>query len=182
MVAHCVPVSDPGERMVTHRTIDEPAAGRAGTPRRRVLLVCSSGGHLSQLMELEPWWRHHDRHWVTFDLPDARSKLDGESMTPAHHPTTRNLVNLARNVALARRVVGDYRPDIVVSNGAGVAVPFFAVARWAGVPTVYVEVYDRIDSRTLTGRLVRPFTTSFLVQWPEQQQLYPGSVLIGTLY
>lgn len=83
---------------------------------------------------------------------------------------------------LARRVLKEFDPHVVISNGAAVAVPFFMEARRRGVPTVFVEVYDRVDSRTLTGRLVKPFATSFLVQWPEQQKLYPGSTLIGTLY
>ncbi len=156
--------------------------GTATSRRLKVLFVCSSGGHLSQLLQLRPWWEQHDRRWVTFDLPDARSKLTGEVLVPAHHPTTRNLRNLARNVPLARRVLREYRPDVVVSDGAGVAVPFFVLARAQRIPTVYLEVYDRIDSRTLTGRLCRPFTTRFLVQWPEQQVLYRGSELIGPLY
>ncbi|NNF56003.1 MAG: UDP-N-acetylglucosamine--LPS N-acetylglucosamine transferase [Acidimicrobiales bacterium] len=152
------------------------------TEEHRVLFVCSSGGHLSQLIQLEPWWRDHHRHWVTFDLPDAQSKLAEESFTPAFHPTTRNLLNVARNYRLARRVIAREQPDVVVSNGAAVAVPFFLEARRRKIPTVFLEVYDRVDSRTLTGRLVQPFTTSFLVQWPEQQKLYPGSHLIGPLY
>jgi UDP-N-acetylglucosamine:LPS N-acetylglucosamine transferase len=149
---------------------------------RRVLLVSSAGGHLSQLMELRPWWEHHRRRWVTFDLPDARSKLAGEDVVTAHHPTTRNIPNLVRNLWLAWREVARYRPHLVVSTGAGVALPFFLVARTRRIPTVYLEVYDRIDSRTLTGRLCHPVTTRFLTQWPEQQDLYPGSTLIGPVY
>ena len=71
---------------------------------------------------------------------------------------------------------------MVISNGAGVAFPFFLAARARGIPTVYLEVYDRIDSRTLTGRLCEPFTDRFLVQWPEQQALYANSQLVGPLY
>lgn len=150
--------------------------------RRRVLFVSSAGGHLSQLLQLEPWWRHHERRWVTFDLPDARSKLAGEDLVPAHYPTTRNLVNMARNYGLARKELATWKPDVVISNGAGAAVPFFVEAHRRGIPTVYLEVYDRIDSRTLTGRMVRRFTTEFCVQWPEQQALYPNSKLVGPLY
>ncbi len=150
--------------------------------RRKVLLVCSSGGHLSQLMELRPWWQHHDRQWVTFDLPDARSKLGDEYLIPAHHPTTRNARNAVRNWLLARRVLAEYRPDVVVSTGAAVAFPFFLQARRLSIPTVYVEVYDRVDSRTLTGRLCHPIANRFCTQWPEQQALYPNSTLIGPLY
>ncbi len=148
----------------------------------RVLFVSSSGGHLAQLIQLKPWWAKYERQWVTFDLPDARSKLEGETMIPAHFPTTRNVVNLARNTPLARRVLKDFQPDVVISNGAGVALPFFAMAKTMGIPTVYLEVYDRVDSRTLTGRLVQPLTSRFCVQWPEQQNLYAGSVLTGPIY
>ncbi len=133
-------------------------------------------------MQLRPWWEFHERRWVTFDLPDARSKLEGETLVPAHHPTTRNLVNMARNFRLARTVIDRWQPDVVISNGAGAAVPFFVAARRRGVPTVYLEVYDRIDSRTLTGRLVRPITDRFCVQWPEQQTLYRNSELTGLVY
>ncbi|MEL7158364.1 MAG: UDP-N-acetylglucosamine--LPS N-acetylglucosamine transferase [Actinomycetota bacterium] len=150
--------------------------------RTRVLMVSSAGGHLSQLMELRPWWQHHDRQWVTFDLPDARSKLGDEYLIPAHHPTTRNATNVVRNWLLARQVLARYRPHVVISTGAAVAFPFFIQARLLRIPTVYLEVYDRIDSRTLTGRLCRPLATRFLTQWPEQQALYRNSTLIGPIY
>ncbi len=152
-----------------------------GTPRPHVLFVASAGGHLAHLLWLRPWWEDKARTWVTFDKPDARSRLEGETVTWAFHPTTRNLGNLVRNMGLAVRLVPRLRPDVVVSSGAGVAVPFFVIAWILRIPTVYVEVFDRIDSRTLTGRLCRPFTTRFLVQWPEQQALYRGSELIGPL-
>lgn len=149
--------------------------------RLRLLLVCSDGGHLAQLHHLEPWWSAHDRTWVCFRKPHATSLLAGERVEWAHHPTTRNARNALRNAALAWRLLRRERPDVVVSTGAGVAVPFFAVARLLGIPTVFVEVYDRVDSQTLTGRLCRPLASLFVVQWPEQQRLYRGSVVLGPL-
>lgn len=145
----------------------------------RVLLVCSSGGHLAQLMRLGPWWKAHDRAWVTFRKPDAESVLSGERVWWAFHPTTRHLRNTLRNTRLAWRVLRVERPDVVVSNGAGVAVPFFVLARLMRLRTVYIEVYDRIDSPTLTARLCHPFTDLFCVQWPEQQRFYRNSVVVG---
>ena len=96
---------------------------------RSVLLVGSGGGHLGQLLTLRPWWERRERTWVTFDAEDTRSRLRGERVVHAYHPTTRNLPNLVRNTALALSVVPHLRPDLVVSTGAGVAVPFFVVAR-----------------------------------------------------
>lgn len=152
------------------------------TPRRlHLLFVASTGGHLAQLLALRSWWEHHDRTWVTFDKPDARSPLFGEDVIHAYHPTTRNLANLARNAGLARRVVRDVNPDAVMSTGAGVALPFFIEARRRKIATVYLEVYDRIDSTTLTGRLCRPFSSAFCVQWPDQAKLYRGSEIVGVV-
>jgi UDP-N-acetylglucosamine:LPS N-acetylglucosamine transferase len=145
------------------------------------MLVCSSGGHLAQLMPLQPWWSRYRRTWVTFDKVDAISILRDEKVIWAHHPTTRNLYNLARNLSLAIRTIHKDRPDIVISSGAGVSFPFFLVAKVYRIPTCYVEVYDSIDNRTLSGRLCRPISDLFLVQWEEQLALYPGSKLIGHL-
>jgi len=153
--------------------------GRRNPGRRRLLFVASTGGHLAQLVQLRSWWERHDRAWVTFDKADARSTLAGETVITAYHPTTRHLGNLARNTWLAQRTLERDPPDVVLSTGAGVALPFFALARARGIPTVYLEVYDRIDSTTLTGRLCRPFSSAFCVQWPEQVALYPGSELVG---
>jgi Oligosaccharide biosynthesis protein Alg14 like len=133
---------------------------------RRVLLVGSSGGHLAQLMSLESWWRERERHWVMFPTTDAEDLLAGEQVTWAYHPTTRNLPNLVCNLLLA---------------GAGVAVPFFVVARLCRVKTAYIEVFDRMDSPTLTARLCRPFTDLLCAQWEEQRRFMPDSEVIGRL-
>jgi len=147
----------------------------------RVLMVCSSGGHLQQLMTLKPWWSQRDTAWVTFPTEDGLSKLSGERTYFAYYPTTRNIKNLIRNTLLAVRVMAKERPDVVVTTGAGVALPFFVLARLRRVPTVYIEVFDRIDHATLTAKLCRPFTTRMLVQWDEQKDLYAGSTVVGRL-
>jgi beta-1,4-N-acetylglucosaminyltransferase len=147
----------------------------------RALLVCSSGGHLAQLHNLKGWWEKHERRWVTFDKPDSRSLLDRERVDWAYHPTTRNLVNLVRNLGLAWRIVRRWRPDVVISSGAGVAFPFFLVAKSLRIKTVYVEVYDRIDLPTVTGKLCYPLSDLFLLQWEEQRRSYPRGIVIGSL-
>lgn len=158
---------------------DGPEADVSGG--HHVLLVASNGGHLAQLLALRPWWTERERTWVTFDTADALSRLEGETVVRAHHPTTRNVKNLLRNTVVAWRTLRKVRPDVVVSTGAAVAVPFFLFARLRGVPTVFIEVFDRVESRTMTGRIVRPLTTRFLVQWEQQQEMYPGSIVVGRL-
>jgi beta-1,4-N-acetylglucosaminyltransferase len=147
----------------------------------KVMLVCSSGGHLAQLYRLRPWWEQHQRIWVTFPDAHAASLLANETVAPAFYPTTRNIPNAIRNLGLAIRLLRAERPDVLVSDGAGVAFPFFLVGWVLGVRTVYLEVYDRVSRPTLTGRLCYPLTELFVLQWPEQAANYPQGQLIGCL-
>jgi beta-1,4-N-acetylglucosaminyltransferase len=147
----------------------------------KIMLVCSSGGHLAQLYQLRPWWRQHERTWVTFADPQSESLLAGETVIPAFAPTTRNIPNALRNLRLAIGIIRAERPDVLISDGAGVAFPFFLVGWALRVRTVYLEVYDRISRPTLTGKLCYPFADLFLLQWPEQAASYPDGKVIGCL-
>src|SRR5262245_31738975 len=147
----------------------------------KAILVCSSGGHLAQLHRLQPWWSKHDRLWVTFRKVDSTSLLAGEKVVWAFHPTTRSITNLVRNLFLAWRTVSRYRPDVVVSNGAGVAVPFFLAARMLGTRTVYIEDLGRISTRALTSRLCYPISNLFVLQVEDQKAMYPRGRVAGRL-
>ena len=103
-------------------------------------------------------------------------------MAFAHHPTTRHLGNLLRNLRVAWRVLRRERPDVIVSTGAGVALPFFLLGRLFGRLCVFVEVYDRVESRTLTGRLCRPLADAFCLQWDRQREVYGHGIVVGPLY
>jgi UDP-N-acetylglucosamine:LPS N-acetylglucosamine transferase len=146
-----------------------------------VLFASSAGGHLAQLIQLRPWFEERSRSWVTFELPDAVSVLEHEQTVWAFHPTTRNVPNLLRNFRLAWTIVRRTRPKVVVSSGAGIAVPFFWIGKLFGAKNVYLEVIDRIDSRTLTTRLCSPVTDLIVVQDEGQGRLFPGCSVIGRL-
>ena len=50
-----------------------------------------------------------------------------------------------------------------------------------GARTVYVEVYDRIDSPTLTARLVAPVLDKMVIQWEDQRAFYPEAENLGAV-
>lgn len=148
----------------------------------KICMPTSSGGHLTQLMQLRPFWGEHERFWVTFDKEDANSKLEGERVYHCYYPTNRNIPNLLRNTALAWKVLRQERPDVIVTTGAAVAIPFFLIGKLFGTKTVYIEVIDRINASTLSGRVCRPLTDLFVVQWPEMEKVYKGSVCLGSVF
>jgi Oligosaccharide biosynthesis protein Alg14 like len=168
-------VISPGEHSSPRAVSDAPQKPL------NVLMVGSAGGHLAQLLQLAPWFADHQCTWVTFKLPDAVSLLRNQDTVWGHHPTTRNVPNLFRNLRLAWRVILDRRPDVIVSSGAAIAVPFFWLGKLFGAKTVYLEVIDRIDTRTLTARLCSPLTDLVVAQDESQKLLFPGCHVIGRL-
>lgn len=144
-------------------------------------MVCSSGGHLLLLHLLETFWRKHDRFWVTFKKEDAISLLEKEKVYWSYFPTNRNIVNLVRNFFVAVRVLFKEKPDIIVSTGAGVAIPFFYLGKLLGKKLVFIEAYERIENPSLTGRIVYRITDAFILQWEEQKKFYPKGIVLGQI-
>jgi beta-1,4-N-acetylglucosaminyltransferase len=157
-------------------------ANAAASRRADVLLVCSCGGHLLQLVALRGSWERFTRAWVTFDKSDARSLLSNERVVYAHGPTNRSIKNLVRNLVVAWRVVGEVRPQVVLTTGAGIAVPFAWVARLRGARVVYVESLARIEGPSLTYRLISPIAERRYVQWRELADVLPKSRFAGSVF
>lgn len=131
---------------------------------------------------LKNFWIKQERFWVTFDKEDARSILEGEKRYSCYYPTNRSLKALLINTFLAFKVLLREKPDVIVSSGAAVAVPFFYLGKLFGCKLVYIEVFDRIDKPTFSGKLVYPITDRFIVEWEEMKKVYPKAINLGSVF
>ncbi len=138
----------------------------------KILLVCSSGGHLFELFLLKDYWAERDRRWVSFPVSDAKYLLKDEDVVWANHPTNRNIPNLLRNFLLSWRILREYQPTLILSTGAGVGVPFIVLGSLFGIKTVFLESITRIEELSLSAKLVYFFVDKLLVQWPELVRKY----------
>ena len=91
----------------------------------KICLVSSSGGHLTHLYMLKPFWQDKDRFWVTFDKKDARSLLNGDKFYSCYYPSNRSFKALFINTVKAFKILSRERPDLIISSGAAPAIPFF---------------------------------------------------------
>ncbi|MQA86955.1 MAG: glycosyl transferase family 28 [Streptosporangiales bacterium] len=150
------------------------------------LLVASTGGHLEQL------WRLRGRlvpdldggaEWVTFDTDQARSLLDGERAHFVRYVAPRDYRSLTANLPAVARILGGRRPVRLISTGAGIALPFFTLARALRVPCHYIESSARSEGPSFTGAVlsrvpgVRLYTQ--YPGWATGRWTYRGSVLDG---
>lgn len=150
--------------------------------KMKICFVGSSGGHLAHLYMLKDFWQDKDRFWVTFDKEDARSLLEGEKIYPAYFPSNRSIKALIINTFRAFKILKKERPTLIITSGAAPAIPFFWLGKLYGARTIYIEVFDRIDKPTLSGRLCYPVTDRFFVEWEEMRKVYPKAINLGSIF
>ena len=130
----------------------------------KVLLLCSWGGHLQELMELKDAWEPYDHTILTYvsDRP-----LDGGDLILLH-PPWKSVVRYSWTLLKAlTRMLFD-KPDVMLSTGMGYTDVFvFPLCKLLGVYTVYIESAANVDHISGTGNVVRRFADRFLVQWEE---------------
>lgn len=148
----------------------------------KIAIVGSSGGHLTHMYMLKDFWSKYDRFWVTFDKTDANSLLRDERKYWCHYPTNRNFRNLIRNTFLAFKILRSENPDLIVTSGAAVSIPFFLLGKIMRKKLIYVEVFDRIDKPTVSGKFCYKFADIFVVQWEEQLKVYPKAINLGSIF
>ena len=92
------------------------------------------------------------------------------------------IIALIINTKLAWRIIKKEKPDLIISSGAAVAVPFFYLGKMFGAKLIYVEVFDRINKPTITGKMVYPITDKFIVEWEEMKKVYPKAINLGSVF
>ena len=148
-----------------------------------LLLVCSTGGHLVQLVSLRPRWSGFSRTWVTFDKTDARSVLARENGPVCPWPDEPEHPEPAPQPWLAARIlrVGASEGGSL-TTGAGVAVPFAWVARLPGARIVYVESFTRIDGPVAHLPPLPPGRRPRLRRWPRWRRARSEARFAGNVF
>ena len=71
------------------------------------------------------------------------------------------------------------QPQLILANGPGVCVPLIylvflsRILRLSSCKIVFVESLCRVQSLSLSGKLVYPIVDQFVVHWPTLKQKYP---------
>ncbi|XP_008587415.1 PREDICTED: UDP-N-acetylglucosamine transferase subunit ALG14 homolog, partial [Galeopterus variegatus] len=82
----------------------------------------------------------------------------------------------------------NHRPSFeVLCNGPGTCVPIVVSALLLGilgikkVIIVYVESICRVETLSLSGKILFHLSDYFIVQWPALKEKYPKSVYLGRI-
>ena len=132
----------------------------------KICLVCSHGGHLTETFQLLKAFEGHDIFFVTY-----HSSRDDELMEIAKtyliSNIGRNIWRMLKAILLALGILLKEKPDVVLSLGAEIAIPFFYVGKLLRAKTIFIESWSRLSNLSGTGKFVYPVSDVFLVQWEQ---------------
>lgn len=145
----------------------------------KVCIVSSCGGHLTEVRSLKPAYEAYEHFYVLNDRAILPRDMDGRTYFITHSERdSKFFVNLWE----AYRILRKERPDVILSTGAGPAVPFAMVARLCfRTRIVFVETITKIHSPSLTGRIMYLLADRFFYQWESLGRFFPKGEYGGRL-
>jgi len=157
------------------------AASRAIPARQKVCLVSAAGGHLDQILKVRSFLGDVPVYLVTVRIPPRAPDGFG-CKTYYVHRILRNPVRLLVNFLQSLFVFVRENPGVVISTGSGEALPTFILASCLGRRTIFVESFARVRTLSATGRILRRFADTVLVQWRALLAVCPDAAFAGPVF
>ena len=86
------------------------------------------------------------------------------------------------NILITMKIFLKEKPDIIISTGALATIPMCIVAKLFRKKIVFIESFAKVNSPTLTGKLLYKFADKFFVQWESMKEFYPNAIYKGGIY
>lgn len=145
----------------------------------KICLVCSNGGHLREILQFQDYFVNFNHFYV----------LNGHTknvnvVSNRHYILTlfeRDL-NFFRNIIEAFRILKIERPNLIITTGAGIAVPFALVAKFFNIKVFYLETMAKVDRLSLTGHFMKFLSTKFFVPYNNMRGAPKKSIFIGVYF
>ena len=135
----------------------------------KLALVCSHGGHLTEIMYLLDAFEGHDTFFITYNnfrtknLEQKKYLLENIGTSP---------FKMFKSFFQIGKILLKEKPDTIISTGSEIAIPTFIIAKILGIKTIFIESWCRVKTKSGTGKIVYYLSDLFLVQWPELIELY----------
>ena len=155
---------------------------------KKVMFISSTGGHLTELLQLNPLFEKCEYTIVTEKTKSNQNLID---QYPDHvyylaYGTKQHLFKylfiFAYNIIVSFFIFLKVKPDAIVTTGTHTAVPMCYIAHFLKKKVVFIETFANSKTPTQAGRLVYPIADLFVVQWESMLEHYPNAVYGGWIF
>ncbi len=151
---------------------------------KKVLFISSIGGHLSELMSLEPLFKNYEYTIITEKSETTKylqKRYKGRVFYVPYSTRSKLFSYIFKYIFVIIKsfiLFLKIRPDVIVSTGTHTAVPICYFGKIFGKKIIYIETYANITRKTLTGKFLYPISNLFIVHWKSMKKLYPNAVCL----
>lgn len=153
---------------------------------KKLLFISSVGGHLTQLLQLEPLFKEYSYHLVTEKSAFTKSLKEKHSVSylvyGARNYPVRYIFKFSYNILKSFYIFMREKPDVVITTGVHTAVPMCYIAKLFRKKVIFIESFAKSSSPTMSGKMVYPIADLFIVQWESMKEFYPNAVYGGSIY
>lgn len=150
----------------------------------KIVLIGNSGGHFEQLKQLKGLEKKYEIFYVTNkNISNQSSKLiDYFIRSPHGKNKIETMIGYIENSIEALFILFKVRPNIIISTGAGIAVPIIMLGKLLKVKTIFIESFARVDRLSRTGEFVYKYCDTFIVQHRKLCDEFPKAIYGGWIY
>ena len=155
---------------------------------KKVLFISSTGGHLSELMQLSKIFDNYDYSLITekdkatIGLKSKYSKRINYLVRGSKEHLFTYLFIFTFNILKSIYLYVKIRPKYIVTTGTHTAVPICYFGKLFGTKIIFIETIANSDTKTLSGKIIYPISNLFIVQWESMLIHYPKAVYGGWIY
>ncbi len=154
----------------------------------KVLFISSTGGHLSEMLQLKSMFDKYDYHIITEKTKNNLSltkkykgKVSFLLYGTKHNMLTYPFISLI-NIIKSFHYYIKYKPKYIITTGAHTCVPICLIGHFFGSKIIYIETFANMETKTMTGKILYKFADKFIVQWKDMKKLYPEAEYNGWIY
>ncbi len=154
--------------------------------QEKVCFLASSGGHLEEISRLVEIEEKYDNFLVT-----EKGKFEelhfGKKVIYVYQINRKEILFPLKFIGLilkAFKILLKEKPTVLISTGALATVPFCIVGKLLGKRIVYIESFARVDTPSLTGKIIYKLKLAnlFVVQWEDMLKYFPEAIVGGRIF
>ena len=152
---------------------------------KKVMFVCNSGGHLTEMLKLEKVINNYDYLIITENTVLTKKYKDKYKIKLTKYMSRKNIISYSFNgiincIASIYNII-KFNPQIIVSTGACIGAIYCFIGKFLRKKIIYIESASRIDTLSSTGKVMYKIADKFYVQWEELEQKYGKAEYLGRL-
>lgn len=159
---------------------------------KKVLFISSTGGHLTELLQLQALFPKYDSYIITENQKNnlaLRNKFGKNKVFFLLAGTYTGFINKIKylfiftlNTIISFIDFIRIKPDCIITTGAHNTVPMCYIGHLFHKKVIFIETFAALEKPTKSGKMVYKIADHFIVQWENMLQFYPKADFGGWIF